>query len=166
MARNAGARVIAISRRKFALHIAEQFGADQCLLLDDAAEAAAAALQSTSERGFDCVIEAVGRQETLDLATELTKERGRLVIAGYHQDGRRQINLQLWNWRGLDVINAHERDSQTYVRGMEAATQAVLAGQLDPGPLYTHIYPLEDLPRALEMARNRPEGFLKALVIP
>jgi NADPH:quinone reductase len=166
LARDAGARVVAISRRKFALEIAEQFGADQCLLMDSAPEVAAVALQSTNERGFDCVIEAVGRQETLDLATELTKERGRLVIAGYHQDGRRQVNLQLWNWRGLDVINAHERDPQTYIRGMEAATEAVVKGKLDPSPLYTHIYPLEDLPCALEMARKRPDGFLKALVIP
>jgi len=54
------------------------------------------------------VIEAAGQQWPLDLATELTRERGRLIIAGYHQDGPRQINMQLWNWRGLDVINAHE----------------------------------------------------------
>lgn len=166
LACSASARVTAISRRKFALEIAEQFGAEKLLLLDNAAEVASEALQQTAERGFDCVIEAVGRQETLDLATELTKERGRLVIAGYHQDGRRQVNLQLWNWRGLDVINAHERDPRAYIRGMETAIEAVLARKLDPSPLYTHIYPLEDLPRALDMARNRPDGFLKALVIP
>ena len=38
---------------------------------------------------------------------ELTRVRGRLVVAGYHQDGPRQVDMQLWNWRGLDVINAH-----------------------------------------------------------
>jgi hypothetical protein len=55
-----------------------------------------------------------------DLAGELCAERGRLVIAGYHQDGMRQVNVQLWNWRGIDVINAHERDPQAYVDGMRA----------------------------------------------
>lgn len=166
LAVNAGAVVTAISRRKFALNIAEQFGACETLLLEHSQDVLSQALQQTDGRGFDCVIEAVGRQETLDLAGELAKERGTLVIAGYHQDGRRQVNLQLWNWRGLDVINAHERDPKGYLHGMQVATQAVLSGALDPSPLYTHIYPLEDLPRALEMARNRPEGFLKALVIP
>ena len=58
----------------------------------------------------DRVIEAVGKQWPLDLAAELTREGGRLVIAGYHQDGPRQVNMQLWNWRGFDVANAHERD--------------------------------------------------------
>ena len=58
----------------------------------------------------DRVIEAVGKQWPLDLAAELTREGGRLVIAGYHQDGPRQVNMQLWNWRGFDVVNAHERD--------------------------------------------------------
>ncbi len=34
------------------------------------------------------MIEAVGKQWPLDLSTELVREMGRLVIAGYHQDGR------------------------------------------------------------------------------
>ena len=63
------------------------------------------------------MIEAVGKQWPLDLAAELTREGGRLVIAGYHQDGPRQVNMQLWNWRGFDVANAHERDPQVAVRG-------------------------------------------------
>ena len=29
--------------------------------------------------------------------------------------------MQLWNWRGLDVVNAHERDPRVYVDGMRAA---------------------------------------------
>jgi threonine dehydrogenase-like Zn-dependent dehydrogenase len=62
------------------------------------------------------VIEAVGLQWPLDLAGEITGERGRLVIAGYHQDGKREVNMQMWNWRGIDVINAHERDPRAYVQ--------------------------------------------------
>jgi threonine dehydrogenase-like Zn-dependent dehydrogenase len=55
----------------------------------------------TDNSGCDRVIEAVGRQEALELAGELT--RGRLSIAGYHQDGLRQVNMQLWNWQGFAV---------------------------------------------------------------
>src|SRR6185437_16765372 len=100
------------------------------------------------------VIECVGSQEMLDLASELAGTQARLVIAGYHQDGPRRIDLQQWNWRGLDVINAHERDPAQYRRGMQEALQLVLAGHLDLGLLFTHEFPLEE----------RPEGFLKALV--
>jgi threonine dehydrogenase-like Zn-dependent dehydrogenase len=112
----------------------------------------------------DVVIEAVGKQWPLDLAAELTRERGTLVIAGYHQDGPRQVNMQLWNWRGLDVTNAHERDPHIYVQGMRAAVEAVASGRLDPTPLFTHSFPLERLDEALDATRDRPEGFVKAVV--
>lgn len=39
----------------------------------------------------------------------LSRVRGRLIVAGFHQDGERSVDMQGWNWRGLDVINAHER---------------------------------------------------------
>jgi threonine dehydrogenase-like Zn-dependent dehydrogenase len=104
-------------------------------------------------------------QETLDLAGRLTAERGRLVIAGYHQDGPRTVDLRLWNWRGLDVVNAHGRDPAAYVAGMRAAVEAVVEGRLDPAPLYTHRFPLDRVAEAFEAAARRPDGFLKALVL-
>jgi NADPH2:quinone reductase len=110
------------------------------------------------------VIEATGKQQPLDLAGELTQERGRLIIAGYHQDGPRQVNMQLWNWRGLDVINAHERDPQVYLEGMEQAVRAVETGLLNPAPLYTHRFSLSALGEALSMTAERPDGFMKALI--
>ena len=118
----------------------------------------------TGGRFCDVVIEAVGKQWPLDLAAELTRERGRLVVAGYHQDGPRQVNMQLWNWRGLDVVNAHERDPAIYVRGIEEAAEAVASGRLDPAPLFTHSFGLEGLGEALDHTRDRPRGFMKALI--
>ena len=112
----------------------------------------------------DVVVEAVGKQWPLDLAGELVREMGRMVIAGYHQDGPRQVSMQQWNWKGLDVINAHEREEAVYVRGIRDAADAVASGVLDPGPLMTHSFPLEGLADALDATRDRPEGFLKALV--
>jgi threonine dehydrogenase-like Zn-dependent dehydrogenase len=38
------------------------------------------------------------------------------------------------------------------------------AGVLDPTPLITHRLPLDRLGEALELTRQRPDGFLKALV--
>jgi threonine dehydrogenase-like Zn-dependent dehydrogenase len=163
IARHSGARVTAISRRKFGQKIAEQFGADAIFGWNGTT--ADTAIGTNGGFGFDCVIECVGTQESLDVATHLTKERGRLVIAGYHQDGLRQVDMQLWNWRGLDVINAHERDPQVYMRGMRAALDAILGGWLDPTPLYTHFFPLDALADAFEALRLRPDGFLKALVV-
>jgi threonine dehydrogenase-like Zn-dependent dehydrogenase len=88
------------------------------------------------------------------------------VIAGYHQDGPRQVDMQQWNWRGLDVVNAHERDPAVVARGMQEAMAAVADGVLDPIPLITHRVPLAELGHAFELMRERPDGFMKAVALP
>ena len=164
LAVNAGARVLALSHRRSSLKLAEQFGAAATIEIIDEQQALQSVKRLTHGRGCECLIEATGTQEALDLASELTAERGRLVIAGYHQDGPRRVNMQLWNWRGIDIINAHERDPRVYVAGMREAIDAVQAGTIDPRPLYTHAFPLNDLSHAFETLENSPEGFIKALV--
>ncbi|MBT9370885.1 zinc-binding dehydrogenase [Rhizobium sp. CSW-27] len=165
LAAKAGARVIAISRRAASLEVATRMGAAETIAMDDHWRIIDVVRGLTDGQFCDRVIEAVGQQWPLDLAGELTRERGRLVVAGYHQDGPRQVNMQLWNWRGLDVINAHERDPAVYIEGIREAVQAVADGRLDPSSLYTHRYRLDQLDRALDDTRDRPGNFLKALVI-
>lgn len=164
LASAASAEVIAISRRGFALDLAREYGAAHTIPLHDHWQIIEEVKQITGDAGCDCVIEAVGQQWPLDLAAELTRVRGRLVIAGYHQDGPRQVNMQLWNWRGLDVINAHEREPAVYMAGMRAAVDAVANGRIDPSPLYTHYFDLDEVGEALTLLEQRPEGFLKALI--
>jgi threonine dehydrogenase-like Zn-dependent dehydrogenase len=166
LASNAGAHVIAISRRPFSLSLASQMGAHELVPMEDHTAIIERVGELTGGALCDRVIEATGKQWPLDLAAELTRERGRLVIAGYHQDGPRQVNMQLWNWRGLDVVNAHERELGVYVRGIRAASAAIGEGKLDPRPLYTHRFPLEGLGEALDLTAERPDGFVKALVMP
>ncbi len=165
LAVNAGARVIAISRRAYSLEVARRMGAAETIAMDDHWKIIETVRNLTGGTFCDRVIEAVGKQWPLDLAAELTRERGRLIVAGYHQDGPRQINMQLWNWRGIDVVNAHERDPAVYVQGMREAVAAVVEGRLDPSSLYTHTYSLEQLGQALDDTRDRPGDFIKALVI-
>ena len=122
-------------------------------------------VQELTGGGFcDRVIEAVGKQWPLDLAAELTRERGNSSWPATTRTVRER-STWLWNWRGLDVINAHERDPEIYIQGMREAV-AVASGRLDPRPLCTNTFPLERLGDALDAARDRPEGFLKALVTP
>lgn len=164
LAVRSGAQVLAISRRGYALECAQQAGAHALLAVDDPHAAIHQAMSQSQGRGFDRVIEVVGLQSTLDIAAAITAERGRLIIAGYHQDGLRQVDMQSWNWRGIDVVNAHERSTARYVDGMRRAVTAVLDGRLDPFPFLTHALPLSDLDRAFELMSTRPAGFLKAIV--
>lgn len=166
LAAQAGAHVIAISRRQFALDLAERFGAQVMLPFDSPQAVHSAVRQIAGEKMLGCVIEAVGTQEALDLASSLTGVRGKLVIAGHHQDGRRTVDLQQWNWNGIDVINPHERDVARYVDGMRAAAQLVADGVVDISRLLSDPFPLERLDEAFAMTLERPDGFMKAVISP
>lgn len=165
MARDAGARVIAVSRRQFALDIARRCGAHECFPLESGSDAGDAVRKLTGGRGAERVIEAAGLQSTLDLASDLTAEHGRLIIAGYHQDGMRHVNLQQWNWRGLDVINAHERHRPVQLEGIRLAVEWLQRTTIDVDALYTHRVGLDDLGTVFELMERRPDGFLKGLMV-
>jgi threonine dehydrogenase-like Zn-dependent dehydrogenase len=165
LATDAGARVIAISRRQESLDLARRYGAAETVPMHDHWAIIEEVKRLTGEQLCERVIEAVGKQWPLDLATALTGFGGRLVVAGYHQDGPRQVNMQEWNWKGIDVINAHERDPAVQMQGLREAVDAVASGRLDPEPLYTHRYGLDQLGEALGATRDKPGNFVKALVM-
>lgn len=165
LATQSGARVIALSRREASLALAREMGAIEIIRCENALSAISRVRDLTGGRMCERVIEATGRQAPLDLAGELICEGGRLVIAGYHQDGLRQVDMQKWNWKGIDVINAHERARQTYVRGVRQAISASQAGILPTERLYTHCYPLSDINTAFRAAATHADGFVKALVL-
>ncbi|HLS27900.1 MAG TPA: zinc-binding dehydrogenase, partial [Opitutales bacterium] len=165
LAVRAGARVIAISRRPSALDFAKKAGASEIVPLEEKGKVIEQVKELTDGDLCDIAIEATGFAEPLDLAGELTKVRGRLIIAGYHQDGPREVNMQLWNWRGLDVINAHEREPARYLEGLQDAFATIARGELDPRPFLTHEFPLENIDEAFHFMRDRPDDFLKASII-
>jgi len=158
-----GARVIALSRRQFALEAAQRCGANDVVVVDGQELAVHRVVDITGGGLCDRVIEAAGLQRTLDLASKLVGERGRLIIAGFHQDGPRCVDLQLWNWRGIDVINAHERDQDVRTNGMRAAVDAVMTGRINLDKLGLCLLPLGKLGDAFSACARRPHGFLKAV---
>jgi threonine dehydrogenase-like Zn-dependent dehydrogenase len=149
---------LAVSRRADSRALALRLGAEAAY---DFSHVPAALWDS-----FGVVIEAAGVQHTLDYATWLTAYGGRLVIAGYHADGPRTINMQSWNWKGIDVINAHERDPSVYVRALREALTLAGSRDLDVRGLHTHAWPLEQAADAFRFAEERPSGFVKGVVRP
>ncbi len=164
LAAAAGARVVAVARKPSALELARQMGATETVVMDDHERVIDEVRELTGGVFCERVVEVTGAAWPLDLSGELTGFGGRLVIAGFHQDGPRSVDVQLWNWRGIDVVNAHEREPQVALRGIRDAVDAVATGRLDPRTLYTHTYPLDRLGEAMAAAEERPDGFVKALV--
>jgi threonine dehydrogenase-like Zn-dependent dehydrogenase len=158
-----GAHLVAISRRNSALDQAKKCGAGIIIPFHDNYQVGKLISKNFPD-GIDKVIEVTGFQGPLSLAGEIVKNRGQIIIAGYHQDGLRSVNIQQWNWKGIDVINAHERENARYVSGMKAAVCAVLEKRIDPVSLFTHEFCIENISDAFEMMRTQPEKFIKAVV--
>jgi 2-desacetyl-2-hydroxyethyl bacteriochlorophyllide A dehydrogenase len=165
LATAAGARVIAVSRRESARELAAACGAAETIPMDDHGRIVTRIKDLTGGASAERVIECVGTQWPLDIAGDVVAEGGRIVIAGYHQDGPRQVNMQQWNWLGIDVINAHERSPRQYVKGMIEGIDAIVAGTLNLDPLLTHTYTLDELGQALDDVANRPDGFVKGVIL-
>ncbi|MEZ4635749.1 MAG: hypothetical protein R2856_12460 [Caldilineaceae bacterium] len=121
--------------------------------------------QLTDGKMCDVVFEVMGRQEPLLIATEVTKAGGQLILAATHEGGLRQVNLALWSERSLDIVNARTRTIPNSCAKDYAWPNEAGRGQLNPGPVCSHIYDLAEVGEALDTTKQRPDGFLKAMII-
>jgi threonine dehydrogenase-like Zn-dependent dehydrogenase len=111
----------------------------------------------------DVVVEASGTQPGLDLSTRLVRPHGTISILGYHQSAR-TIDMEAWNWKGLDVANAHVRD-RAALRASTAAGLALQAsGRIDIATLITHRFDLDHVDDAFRALRDKPHGYVKAMI--
>lgn len=163
--KSAGCKVIAVSRRSFSRDKAREFGADFSIALVDHVEIIEKVKEITGGKFCDRTIECTGKEWPLNLSIELTAVRGKLIVAGFHQDGMRSLNVQMLNWRGIDMISAHERENLKYIKGINRAIEAIQTGRMDPFPLFTNYYSLEDIGKGLKDLHERPDGFIKGIIL-
>jgi len=118
----------------------------------------------TGGRGVDIGVEAAGKQQTLDMAANLTRMEGKLEVFGFHQGEPRSVPWGFWNWMAFHIINGHVRSAQIYVEGMKLGLGLLDAGKLNMTPLVTHRFALSDINRGFETASSKEEGFVKGII--
>jgi threonine dehydrogenase-like Zn-dependent dehydrogenase len=122
--------------------------------------------QWQTARGMDVVIEASGTQAGVTLAGKMVRAHGILSILGYHQGGQRSVDMELWNWKAIDVVNAHVRRFNDLMESMRIGLQLLSNRQMDFSPLVTHRYTLDQVDLAYNDMRTKPSGFIKGVVTP
>jgi len=160
------ARVIAIDIRDDVRDAARSFGADAVLHPDQVGDNLKVFRGSAPGYGVDIVIETTGTQPGLTLAGQMVREHGMLSILGYHQGKPRSIDMELWNWKALDVLNAHERRIDYKADCMRRGIALIASGQIAVTPLITHRFGLDQVDAAFGALQAKPEGFKKAIVLP
>src|ERR671916_609931 len=161
-------RIIAIDVREDVRQVAKRFGADE--VYDPAELPGESFLMQfsdwQSDRGFEVVVEGSGTQAGLTLAGEMVRAHGVLSILGYHQGGPRQVDVGMWNWKAIDVVNAHVRRRADLMESMRIGLELTAKGLIDLGALVTHRYTLDEVDRAYSDLQQKPPGFIKAVVRP
>jgi len=115
---------------------------------------------------FDVVLEATGVQPAVDLCGELVRQHGRIVFIGYHQtnDGVRHVNMKMWNFKAIDVVNGHVRRDDEKLVAMRQGLNLIAAGRLSVAPLVTP-YPFDEIAQAFHDLDERKEGLYKVALI-
>ncbi len=156
-AKAAGARriiVTALSEKR--LSFAEKLGA-YAVLASDGSDLQA--FVKEKQQGLaDVVFEATGMENCIRTSMKLAKKGGRVVLAGYGRDKDMSIHMDDVHINNLKVIGAG--NNWNYIH---TAIDLLKDGLINTEILATHFMSLEDYPKALELARKRPEGFVKAV---
>ncbi len=159
-------RIIAIDSRTECRESALKHGATEFLTPDKIPESYRLTQWGDMDRnyGLDLACEVSGNAHALTLAGELVRQHGVLNIVGYHQGGPRTIDMELWNWKALTVINGHERRSDYQVWCMQRAMDLIAAGRLDLTGMVTHRFAPDQLDMAFNAIIDKPEGYIKGVI--
>jgi threonine dehydrogenase-like Zn-dependent dehydrogenase len=144
------------------LTLARQFGATRTI--DTSTAQGKRELEELSSEPFDLTIDAAGVDATIQAAPRLTRTGGRIAIFAWHHT-RRSIDLGAWHFGGFRVLNAAPLiGTDSSIDTFERAVRLIDAGRFDQRPLVTHRHPFEKAQEALELAAERPAGYIKGVL--
>ncbi len=159
--------IIAIDPREDARALALQLGADIAYHPNEVPQELFLTSWTDWEKplGVEVAIEASGTQAGLTLAGKMVKAHGILSILGFHQGGLRQVDVEMWNWKAIDVVNAHVRRHADLMESMRIGLELMAAKKFSFAPLVTHRFGLDQLDQAFTALLEKPQGFVKSIVL-
>ncbi len=121
------------------------------------------ALQLTSGRGFDKVIEMVGYPETLQMSLDLVRPGGVVAALGVFCDGVFNLNLADVFLRDITLHMNGFANVQPY---MWESLRLMEMGVVKPQEYFTHTFDLADVDQAFALFDQRADGAMKVLIRP
>ncbi|MDE0086901.1 MAG: alcohol dehydrogenase catalytic domain-containing protein [Candidatus Poribacteria bacterium] len=133
----------------------------------DKTDAVEAVMDWSNGRGADVVFEAVGgKANTLEQATQIAAKRGRVCMVGGH-GAPLTFSERFARSRELTIIWSFCYGRRGGKTEFQIAIDLLAAGKLDPSPLVTHRFNLDEITQAFAVAAGRDEhGSVKVLVMP
>jgi L-iditol 2-dehydrogenase len=148
--------IVVVATTTDRLSIAKQLGADYVIASRE--QDLFEEMKSIHPDGSDYIIEATGVEECIRNSFKLCKKGGTVLLAGYGRGKEMSIRIDDIHVNNLRVVGAGNNWNQH-----KKAISLIADGVIDLAPMVSEIMPLEDFDKAIDMARNRPEGFVKAI---
>lgn len=146
-----GARVVLLEVNESRLALADSLGIEA--INPKTTDPAQAVEELTGGAMADCIFEVSGSQQGVDVMTELTGARGRLVMVAVHPQPK-PVNLFRFFWCELKLIGARLYEEADFDEAIELAA----SGKLHLDKLITQVNPIEEVQSVFETIDSRPDG--------
>ena len=116
--------------------------------------------------GLDVVIDAVGTPDVLRECVRLVKKGGLVRIFGTHHLEPVIIDPVKWEEKAVTIGMSNEATPKETEERMERARLLFEARLIKTKPFITHIFKLEELPKAFTLLKDSPEEVIKIVITP
>lgn len=158
-ARAMGMRVITVAAStEKRLKIAEQMGASHTVSMSE--KNLEDEMKRICPKGTDVVIDATGIESCIQQSLRLARKGGTVALAGYGRGKIMSIRMDDIHINNLRVIGAGNNWNQH-----KRAVELMGGGLINIEHFATNLISLEEYETGLDLARKRPEGFLKAVFV-
>jgi len=121
-----------------------------------------AILDLTDGAGCDVVIEAVGSGEAVEACYRLVAAGGKVLVFGVSPE-QDTFSIPPFDFLTREItLQAVWLNPGCFRRAIDLLAK----GLVDVRPLATHRFPLDDIAEGFRVMIDKPEGFIKGLVIP
>ncbi len=150
--------VIGITRSVWKRNLAEQLGAD--LTFSSGPEAVRSVQNATSGRGADIVIESTGIMPALADAISMARLGGTLLMFGIASAKTAQLPFYQLYYKELKIVNSRAAKPEDFPDTIDLVARGVVKLK----PLVTHVLPLLELEKAMEMLETDEDQRMKVIL--
>lgn len=120
--------------------------------------------EATGGQGADLVVEASGEPESINMAIQMARMYGTVVLFGVPEEDRVTLNYFEVLRKQLALVATVSATCEDPARPIKMAVALRRQGWADPAWIITHRMALADAPRAYDLYARRAEGVVKVVL--
>lgn len=118
----------------------------------------------TEGRMADVVVEAVGKEETIDLVSDLARDEAELALFGVPKRSVFPFAYEKFFRRQLRTVTSAHTQSEPGLRSFRLALDMIAQGRIDVAPWISHVLPFSDAKRGFWLAQSKEDRAVKVLL--